>query len=178
MLNLRKILMVLIATIILVAGTGFSAQPAQAASCSSYHVVRVGESLSWIARYYGAYWPYLAQINGIPAPRYTVYPGQTLCIAYGGKGYVPYNGDNGHNNSNGYGNQGYWSNGYWYPGTGGRQYATSGTYWSFSILSVEKDANVTINANNFPSNVLFNVKMGRQSGSGYDWKDLPENLPA
>ena len=167
MLNLRKTLMVLLVTIILVVGTGFSAQPAQAASCSSYHVVRVGESLSWIARYYGAYWPYLAQINGIPGPRFTVYPGQSLCIAYGGQGYYPNNGYNGYNNN------GYWNNGYWYSGTGGRQYTTSGTYWSFSVLSVEQDTSVTINALNFPSNVLFNVKMARQSGGGYDWKDLP-----
>lgn len=176
MFKLRKILMVLLVAIILVAGTGFSAQPAQAASCSSYHVVRAGESLSWIARYYGAYWPYLAQINGIPRP-YTVYAGQLLCIAYGGNAYYPNNGYNGNNNYNGYGNNGYWYNGYWYsysPGYGGRQdYATSGTYWTFSVLSVQQDANVTIQANNFPSNVLFNVKIGRQSGGGYEWKDLP-----
>ncbi len=94
MFKLRKILMILLVTIILVAGTGFSASTAQAASCSSYHVVRPGESLSGIARYYGAYWPYLAQINGIHPPRYTVYPGQVLCIAYGGTGYYPYNGYN------------------------------------------------------------------------------------
>ena len=138
MFNLRKILMVLLVTIILLAGTGFSAQPAQAASCSSYHIVRPGESLSWIARYYGAYWPYLAQINGIPAPRYTVYPGQQLCIAYGGQGYYPNNGNNGNNNYN--------YNGYGYPGTGGRQYTTSGTYWNFSVVGVQQDANVTIDA--------------------------------
>jgi hypothetical protein len=159
MFNLRKILMVLLVTIVLIAGTGFSAVPAQAASCSSYHVVRMGESLSWIARYYGAYWPYLAQINGIQPPRYTVYPGQLLCIAYGGTGYYPYNGSN---------------NGYWYSGTGGRQYTTSGTYWGFSVVGVQQDANVTILTNNFPSNVLFNVKIARQSGGGYDWKDLPD----
>jgi len=150
----KKILMINLVTIILVASMGFSIQPAQAAGCSSYHVVRAGESLSWIARYYGVSWPYLAQINGITPPRYTVYPGQLLCIAYGGGGYYP-------------------NNGYWYSGTGGRQNSTSGSYWSFSVISVEKDANVTINADNFPSNVMFNVKMGRSSGGGYEWKDLP-----
>ena len=162
-------MLVLLVTIILVAGTGFSAKPAQAASCSSYHIVRYGESLSSIARYYGAYWPYLAQINGIRPPYYTVYPGQQLCIAYGGNGYNPYNGYNGYNNYYGNGN-----NGYPYSGTGGRQYATSGTYWSFSVVDVQQDTNVTITTYNFPSNVLFNVKMGRQSGGGYDWKDLPD----
>jgi hypothetical protein len=165
MFTLRKIWIILLVTIVLVVGTGFSAQPARAANCSAYHVVRPGESLSMIARHYGAYWPYLAQINGIPAPWYTVYPGQTLCIAYGGQGYYPYNGNNGYNNYN--------YNGYGYPGTGGRQYPTSGTYWSFAVVGVQQDANVTIDAYNFPSNVLFNVRMGRQSGSGYEWKDLP-----
>jgi hypothetical protein len=161
MFKLRKILMALLVTVILVAGAGFSASSAQAASCSSYHVVRAGESLSGIARYYGAYWPYLAQINGIHPPRYTVYAGQVLCIAYGGQSYSPYVGYNG-------------SNGYWYSGTGGRQYTTSGTSWSFSVVEVQQDANITISTYNFPSNVLFNVKMGRQSGSAYEWKDLPD----
>ena len=167
MFTLRRISIALLAAIVLVAGMGFSATPALAASCSSYHVVRYGESLSWIARSYGAYWPYLAQINGIRAPRYTVYPGQTLCIAYGGKGYTPYNGYSGYNN--------YYGNGYngYYPGTGGRGYGATGTYWSFSIVDVQKDANVTINTVNFPSNVMFNVKMGRPAGSGYDWVDMP-----
>jgi hypothetical protein len=163
MFNLRKILMVIFVTIILVAGTGFSAQPAQAASCSHYHTVRPGQSLSGIARYYGAYWPYLAQINGIPGPRFTVYPGQVLCIAYGGHAYYPPANPN----------NGYPYPGYPYPGTGGRQYTTSGTYWSFSVLSVQQDTSITIGTYNFPSNVLFNVRMGRQSGGGYEWKDLP-----
>ncbi len=152
MFNHRKILIALMVTIILVAGTGFSAQPAQAANCSSYHVVRPGESLSWIARYYGAYWPYLAQINGIPAPWYTVYPGQQLCIAYGGNGYYPYN-------NNGYGN-----NGYGYPGTGGGSMQLTAPIGASQWSSVQKDANVTINTYNFPSNVMFNVKMGRPVG--------------
>jgi LysM repeat protein len=163
MFTFRKISIALLITIMLVAGMGFSATPALAANCSSYHVVRRGESLSWIARYYGVYWPYLAQINGIRAPRYTVFVGQTLCIANGGTGYYPNNGYNGYNNYNGY----------WNVGTGGRQYNTTGTYWSFAIVDVQQDANITINTNNFPSNVMFNVKVGRQSGSGYDWVDMP-----
>ncbi len=103
MFKFRKILVVLLVTVILLVGTGFSAQPAQAANCSSYHVVRWGESLSGIARYYGAYWPYLAQINGIRPP-FTVYAGQLLCIAYGGGGSYPYNGYNTKygNENNGY----------------------------------------------------------------------------
>jgi len=32
---------------------------------------------------------------------------------------------------------------------------------SFSVVDVQKDANVTIHTSNFPSNVMFNVKIGR-----------------
>jgi hypothetical protein len=167
MFKLRKILVLLLVTVIVLVSTGFTAQPAQAASCSSYHYVRWGESLSGIARYYGAYWPYLAQINGIYPP-FTVYAGQRLCIAYGSGGYYPYNGDN---NNYGAGNNG---PGYPNSGIGGRQnYPYSGAYWNFSVVGVQQDTSVTINAYNFPSNVFFNVKIGRSSGAVYDWKDLP-----
>ncbi len=40
-------------------------------------------------------------------------------------------------------------------------------------MGVQQDTNVTIQTYNFPSNVFFNVKIGRSSGGGYDWKDLP-----
>lgn len=75
--------MVLLAVIILVAGTGLSAHPAQAAACTYYHTVQRGQSLSWIGRYYGVNYRYLAQINGLTYP-YVIYPGQVLCISYGG----------------------------------------------------------------------------------------------
>ena len=87
--HLRKILMIALAVIILVGGTGITAHPAQAASCVYYHTVSGGESLSWIGRYYGVNWLYLAQINNIAPPKYTIYPGQVLCIAYGGNQPVP-----------------------------------------------------------------------------------------
>ena len=152
MSKLRKSLMAVIIVVMLVGAMGMSATPAQASGCSSYHTVRAGESLSWIARWYNAYWPYLAQINNIPAPRYKIYPGQVLCIAYGGYGG---------------------KNVYYPPASNYPAYAP-GTQWSFSISNVSKDVNVTIHTYNFPSNVLFKAKMGRQSGNGYEWKDLPD----
>jgi hypothetical protein len=162
---IRKISLILLVTIILISSAGFSAQPAQAAGCSSYHVVRVGESLSQIARYYGAYWPYLAQINGVIPPRYTVYPGQVLCISYGSYVNYPYSGSV-HYPYYGYSN-------YYGPWKGGSGYTSPGAYWSFSVVGVQKDVNVTIQTYNFPSNVFFKVKMGRQSNSGIQWIDLP-----
>lgn len=92
-MNTRKLVMVFLAIIILIGGTGVVVQPVQAAGCTRYHTVRAGESLSWIGRYYGVSWPHLAQINNIPPP-YTIYPGQRICITgTGGTGGVvpPYN---------------------------------------------------------------------------------------
>jgi LysM repeat protein len=152
--------MILFIVVILVAGTGLTVAPAKAASCSYYHVVRPGESLSWIARYYGAYWPYLAQINNIPAPSYRIYPGQTLCIAYGGYNQGNYN----------------WNYGYQYPYYQQPYYGYNNyvTNWSFSIKSVDYNTSVTIRTYNTPSNVLFNAKMGRRTGDGTKWIDLPD----
>ena len=134
-------------------GLGATAQPAQAATCSYYHTVRAGESLSWIARYYGASWPYLAQINGISAPRYRIYPGQVLCIAFGGgSGYNPP----------------------YYPPYSQPVSTTSGRQWTFSVINVDHKTSVAIRTQNLPSNVLFNAKMGRKSGSGIEWFNLPD----
>lgn len=146
MSKLKRFVMILVVLVVLLGGTGISAQPAQASGCSYYHVVRSGESLSWIARWYGAYWPYLAQINHIPAPKYRIYPGQVLCIAYGG--YV---------NPNPY-----------------RPTQNYSTQWNFSIKHVQHNSTVSIRTINFPSNVLFNAKIGRRSGGGYEWIELPE----
>jgi LysM repeat protein len=69
--------------IVLVAGTGITVRPAQAASCGYYHIVQRGESLYWIGRYYGVSWTYLAQINGLRNPR-LIYAGQKICISLPG----------------------------------------------------------------------------------------------
>lgn len=150
---LRKLTIAFIITVILVAGTGLSAQPAHASGCAYYHVVRAGESLSWIARWYGAYWPYLAQINNIHPPKYRIYPGQVLCINYGGTGgrYTTYP--------------------TYYP----TSYSTgTTTNWSFSIANVKHNTSVTIKTYQFPSNVLFKARIGRSTGGGYEWLDLPD----
>jgi hypothetical protein len=151
----KRLLIMLLGVILVVSMTGFTAQPAQASGCAYYHVVRYGQSLSWIASYYGAYWPHLAQINHISAPKYRIYPGQSLCIAFGGYGgrnvyYPPYN----NTYYNGYGNY--------------------GDSWSFSIAGVSHNTSATIRTYNFPSNVLFKARIGRRSGGGYEWKDLPD----
>ncbi len=76
----KRIFMALLAVIILLTSAGLTFQPAQAATCSSYHTVSKGQTLSWIGRYYGVNWKYLADINNIPYP-YKIYPGQTICIS-------------------------------------------------------------------------------------------------
>jgi hypothetical protein len=91
---LRRIGLFSLLVVILVGGMGISVQPAQASGCAFYHVVRAGETLSWIGRYYGVNWTYLAQINNISNPRW-IYPGQTLCISTTAvppnPGYYPWN---------------------------------------------------------------------------------------
>ena len=131
--------MVLLAVIVLLTSAGVTFQPAQAASCSTYHTVSHGQTLSWIGRYYGVNWKYLADVNNIPPP-YTVYPGQKICIPSGGGGYS-----------------------YYYP------YYPTNTEWSFVVTSVERDVSVTIKTANFPDNVLFEVKIGRKQSGSMNW---------
>ena len=131
----KRVLMVLLALVILVGGSGVMAQPAQAASCTYYHTVKAGESLSWIGRYYGVNWLYLAQINNVVPPKYVIYPGQVLCIAYGGQNVTP----------------------------------VVNKAWTYSVVKVEKDTSVRIRTSNFPSNVLFEVSIGRLAGNKYEW---------
>ncbi len=151
--TLKRMFLALLALIILVGGVGWSAQPAQAASCAYYHTVRYGESLSWIGRYYGVYWPYLAQINGIKNPRW-IYAGQVLCIPTGYYG-------------------GYYQGGVWWGGTGGQPvYGTNMRTWSFSVIGVVPNTTVTFQTYNAPNNVAFSVHMGVPSGNQYNWQYL------
>ncbi len=159
MSKMKRIIFALIMVVVLLGASGFTYQPAQASGCSYYHTVRAGQSLSGIARGYGAYWPYLAQINHIPPPAYKIYPGQVLCIAFSGSGYQPP---------------------YYPPSNNYPTYPTYpttpyyGAYWSFTIINVQPNSTVSIRTANFPSNVLFKAKMGRNSGGGVQWKDLPD----
>lgn len=140
----RKVAMVLLALVILISGMGLTAQPAQASTCVAYHWVRYGESLSWIGRYYGVSWPYLAQVNGIGRP-YTIHPGQRLCIPSGSGtgGYPTYT-----------------------SGVGGQR------TWSFVVTRVNPNVSVSILTHNFPSNVEFKVKIGNNVGGTYQWRDV------
>jgi LysM repeat protein len=84
MSKLKRITMVFIALLVLFGATGVASGPAQASGCAWWHTVRWGESLSWIGRWYGVYWPSIANANGLRYP-YTIYAGQVLCIpAYHG----------------------------------------------------------------------------------------------
>lgn len=144
----RKVAMVLLALVLLISGMGLTARPAQASGCVAYHWVRYGESLSWIGRYYGVSWPYLASVNGIGRP-YTIFAGQRLCIPGGGGtgGYPVY--------------------------TGGYTSAVgSQRTWSFRVTNVDPNATVSIQTYNFPSNVEFKVKIGNNVNGTYQWRDV------
>ncbi len=154
MISYRKIMLALIALVVVIGGMGFTARPAYASGCSYYHTVRYGQSLSWIGRYYGVSWVYIAQVNGIVPPRYVVYPGEVLCIPSGG--YQPS----------------------YYPSYSPSYYPASYSYtptrtWSFSILSVVQNTSVTVQTYSIPDYVTFNIRIGRQTGGSYDWRDLP-----
>ncbi len=55
---------------------------ASGGSCKDYHTVQYGDTLYKIGIWYNAYWPDIANANGIGYP-YTIYAGQKLCIPYG-----------------------------------------------------------------------------------------------
>jgi LysM repeat protein len=132
----KRLLTVLLALIMAISVMGFAVQPVQAASCAFYHTVSWGQSLSLIGSYYGVNWPYLAEINDIQSP-YTIYPGQQICIPTGAQSP-------------------YWP-GYYYPIT---YYPYSSTTWNYRVVSVVRDQTVTIETNNFPDNVYFEVNIG------------------
>jgi LysM repeat protein len=61
------------------------AAPAQSAwhsGCAYYHTVQRGQTLAWIASYYGVNLWSIAQANGIQNPNH-IYAGQNLCIPGG-----------------------------------------------------------------------------------------------
>ena len=69
--------------IILAGLLGFSAQPANAATCTKFHTVQRGEYLVSIGRIYGVHWRTLAQINNLANPS-LIFPGQRLCVSTDG----------------------------------------------------------------------------------------------
>lgn len=48
------------------------------------YVVKSGDTLSGIGAKYGVEWKKIAEVNGIPGPKYIIYPGQRLVIPTGG----------------------------------------------------------------------------------------------
>lgn len=76
----QHIFSVFLAVMIVISSVAMTFQPAQAASCTWYHTVSRGQTLSWIGRYYGINWRYLADINNLSYP-YTIFPGQTICLS-------------------------------------------------------------------------------------------------
>ncbi len=149
-MTLKKLTFAFLIAIIVVVGTGFTAQPAQAVACQYYHTVYYGQTLSSIGAYYGINWQVLASVNGVVSP-YKLYAGTVLCIPYGG--YVNY--------------------GYTYPTT--YTSPTIITQWSFSVIEVAKDTSVTVRISNAPSNVFFNVSMGNKKSDGsIDWEALSD----
>ena len=88
MLRFRKVFVILIALVVLFAALGISTQNAQAASCTQYHVVKRGEWLAKIARYYGTNWQTLAQLNNLKNPS-RIYAGMKLCVSTSGSSQPP-----------------------------------------------------------------------------------------
>lgn len=152
-MNLKKFAFALLIAVVLVAATGFTAQPAQASSgCRYWHTVYYGQTLSSIGAYYGINWTTLASVNGIKSP-YKLYAGTVLCIPYGGYGY----------------------GGYYYPASYNTGYSAPANPWTFSVVEVAKDNYVTIKTHSVPSNVFFNVSMGHKKANGsIDWQNLPD----
>jgi LysM repeat protein len=79
MLSLKRFIVIAMILVLALSSMGFAPAPKKAA-CTAYHTVHRGESLSWIGRYYGVPWTWLAQINNIKSP-YVIYPGQVLCVS-------------------------------------------------------------------------------------------------
>ena len=79
----RRMAIFIIALVFVFAALGFSAQPAQASSCTQYHTVKRGEWLAKIARYYGTNWQTLAKLNNLKTPS-KIYAGLRLCVSTSG----------------------------------------------------------------------------------------------
>lgn len=135
----RKLLIVIALTSLMMVGMGFVAEPAQAADkCIKYHTVKPGEYLVQIGRIYGVSWRYLAEINHLANPS-KIYPGQVLCVAVeDGKPAPP-------------------------PPVVPPGYSG---YPTLSIVSVERDDQVTVQTYNLTPNDIYTVTMGPMGTKG------------
>jgi len=132
----RKITFYLSIFVLFVGGLGFTAQPAQAAACAKYHIVKRGEYLAKIASYYGVTWRYLADINHLKNPS-RIYAGNKLCVLLEGDKAGP----------------------------GDSQDDYEG-FPTFSIVSVVEDEDVTIKTYDLPPHDSFDVLMGEMGTKG------------
>jgi len=82
MKNLRSTFFVVMALILVFAGSGFTKLNSYTGFCADWHVVRKGESLDTISRDYGVSRAELVALNKLSNPR-RVYPGQRLCLSTG-----------------------------------------------------------------------------------------------
>lgn len=71
---------IFLALVILVAAIGYSATPAQAATCTQWYTVKKGDNLYQIGLKFGVSWTYLAEINQISNPG-KIYAGQVICVS-------------------------------------------------------------------------------------------------
>jgi LysM repeat protein len=87
--NVRRIALLLVVcialTAVVVPTVAFAAPQSAPAASGNYHVVKAGETLSHIARYYGVTINALKHANGLDNANY-VYVGQHLHIPYGSSG--------------------------------------------------------------------------------------------
>lgn len=91
MVAIRRIVFVIVALSFMLGAFGWSAQPAQAATCTQWYTVQRGDNLYRIGKWYGVTYQYLAKINHIKNPR-KIYAGQVLCVSTttsGGSGGKP-----------------------------------------------------------------------------------------
>lgn len=82
MIKLRSVFFIVMALVLLIAGSGFTRLNSYTGFCTEWHVVQQGESLETISREYGVSRSELVAINELPNPK-RVYPGQRLCVETG-----------------------------------------------------------------------------------------------
>ena len=82
MIKYRSVFFVVMALILVLAGSGFTRLNSYTGYCAEWHVVKKGESLETISRDYGVSRSELVAINQLPNPK-KVYPGQRLCVEPG-----------------------------------------------------------------------------------------------
>jgi LysM repeat protein len=109
---------------------------ASGGSCKEYHTVQYGDTLYKIGVWYNAYWPDIANANGIGYP-YTIYAGQKLCIPYGSSS-----------------------------GTAGTSVDSSSTGGvGLTVTSVKGNDFVTVVATNLPKKENFEMRIGKCNSS-------------